>query len=206
MYNRSKLLLAGLAATVCLAFAVSTASANRIATSEPSFRQMFSALVFEAAGHNVTCAVTLEGSFHSRTMAKVLEALVGYVSRAVVALPCTGGSARVLTETLPWHIRYQGFTGTLPTITGIKFGLVNAAFRITEPNGTACLAKTEPLHQALGIVNVGAGGAVTGLTVEENTRIPLGGLCAFVGEGRFSGTSTVKPLGEAASIVVTLVQ
>jgi hypothetical protein len=201
MRLRSKLLFAGLAAAALLAAAVTLASANRLAVSEQQFRQIFTNLRFEAAGHNVNCAVTLEGSFHSRTMAKVLESLIGYVTLASVTA-CTGGTARVLSESLPWHIHYLGFGGTLPIITSVKLGLAGAAFRI-ETSAGSCLTQTSDAHLAVGIVNVEAG-VVTELRVEERTGIPLGGLCVFLGEGHFFGTSTVTN-GAGGSVSVTLV-
>src|SRR6185436_4829381 len=42
---------------------------------------------------DVRCNLTLEGSFHSSTLQKRAEALIGYISRAIIAPPaqCTNG-------------------------------------------------------------------------------------------------------------------
>jgi len=61
--------------------------------------------------------------------------------------PCASGTATVLRETLPWHIRYSGFEGALPEIRSITARIVNSSWRIGEPGGVGCLARstaTEP--------------------------------------------------------------
>src|SRR5262245_55820756 len=103
-----KLLLATFTAALLLA-AVTTASGTRIASkAQQTFRATWRALRFINLSGTVECAVTLEGSFHSKTYSKVAELLIGYVSRAFVNA-CTGGSVIFLTTSLPWHIRYDGF-------------------------------------------------------------------------------------------------
>jgi hypothetical protein len=70
------------------------------------------------AGVTLRCPLTMEGSVHSRTLAKVGGSLIGYITRAAFAeSSCSGSTWRVRTETLPWHVTYLGFTGTLPNIT-----------------------------------------------------------------------------------------
>jgi hypothetical protein len=52
-------------------------------------------------GESARCPLTLEGSFHARTIAKVAYALNGYITRAAVGVPasCTGSEATILQET-----------------------------------------------------------------------------------------------------------
>lgn len=205
MHKRSKLLLAGFTAMLVFATAVGTASANRLSISNKAYRVTWSALKFEPG--EVICPVTLEGSFHSNTINKVLRALIGYTSRAVVnSAACTGGGATILTETLPWHNQYGGFTGRLPEITGVLLNLVNASFQIRlNFFGITCLAKSTAENPAQGIVQVGAGGVVTGLQANNAVGIPLTGGCAFLGSARFSGTGTVTLLGAATAITIRLI-
>jgi hypothetical protein len=174
MRTRSKLLLAGLTAALAFGALISTSSANRLALSGQQFRATWNALRF-IGFVTVECHVTIEGSFHSRTISKVLEALVGYVSRVTVdSTNCTGGSARALTETLPWHIRYGGFTGTLPTIETILLRVINGQF-LVQVAGIApakCLYTANATSPMRGIVRL-AGGVAESLRIEEPSAIPF---------------------------------
>jgi hypothetical protein len=218
MRNRTKLLLTALAATAVLGALVATASANRIAlvnNSPTAFRTTWSALEFIGAGGivRIRCPVTIEGSFHSRTISKVLEALVGYVTRAAIST-CTGGTTILLTARLPWHIRYNGFAGTLPAITSISLRLVGAEFLINfnEVFGLrySCLYQSTAASPMRGNVAVNAGVAET-LTPETAaipllTRLPEStGTCPSTGQlGQNAGPITL--LGLTTKITVTLVQ
>src|SRR5215218_2848212 len=123
MRNRSKLLLTGLCASIVLASAVSTASANRLSVNETGFTITWSALTFNAAGNTVACPVSLGGAFHNRTIAKVPRALIGRVTAARINGACSGGTATILSETLPWHVQYSSFSGTLPRIATVVIRL-----------------------------------------------------------------------------------
>jgi len=208
MHTRTKLLLSALTAALVLSAAVGTASARRLALSNQTFRAIWNPLVFSNAAESieVRCAVTLEGSFHSSTLSKVNEQLVGYVTSAKVAeAGCSGGKARALTETLPWHIRYESFAGTLPTITSIGVRLVGAAFLI-EVFGVSCLYLTEASHPARGQINLSSGVA-TSLRALESPAIPKhSGSFLCPGEGVFRGTTTSLTSQSGGSITVTLVQ
>jgi hypothetical protein len=210
MRNRSKLLLAALAATVFMAYAVDTASATRLETTSTTFRIRWSPLVFAAGGGvSVSCPVTLAGSFHSRTISKVSGQLIGYVNVAQVGSPetCAGGEARANTANLPWHVQYNSFTGTLPRITGVVLTLVNARFEIVA-GGVRCEAGTTQASPAFGRANVNeTTGRVESFTALGEHTIPLGGsfLCGFVSPGRFNGTGTVDN-GSGTAITVRLVR
>jgi hypothetical protein len=218
MRHTTKLVFAGLAAALLMSFAVGTASARRIRLSEQGFLARWTALTFKAAGQEVKCPVTLEGSFHSKTLSKVCGQLVGYVSTAQVPRglrpPCTGGLATALTETLPWHIQYRSFAGTLPTIEKIRIQLVGARFQVQPDGFPACLAGTTQSAPAAADITVGAetgGGERDTTTIEalEEFAIPLGGgfACTLGGSGRFSGTGEVFTLVTPQSrIKVRLVQ
>jgi hypothetical protein len=213
MRSRTKMLLAAVSAAALLSMAVAVANAARleIPNWERGIRVVWSNLVFNGAGHVLTCHVTLEGTFHNHTYAKVERSLIGYITLASVAA-CTGGTATVLTETLPWHIQYESFATTLPDIEAINLRLIGVAFRIkptNEPN--ECLVGTTNAHPARGI------GIVTGehltsqeinsLRADERTTIPLGGAfaCLFVGNGSFSGVGNVTVAGETARVRIRLI-
>jgi len=136
MYKRSKLTLAGLGAMLLMAFAVGTASARNFSVSNQNFRGTFANLEFAVSGFSTTtCRVTLEGSLHSRTIPKTVGTLLGYVTRVITG-NCNN-EVIILSETLPWHVRYMGFSGRLPNITLILVS-VRAAFNVV-----GCLAAAD---------------------------------------------------------------
>jgi len=201
--------MVGLGAALLLALATSGAAARSFGLSDNTYRAQWAALRFIAGGRTVTCPVTLEGSFHSRTIAKVANSLIGYVTRAIVTnAACTNGSATVLTATLPWHVTYRSFAGTLPNIERISINLINASFQVQPRESVACLARTSTANPAVGFISL-AGGTATSLTAEEGAEIPLTGafgLCAFGGAGHFGGTTTsLRTQNGAANITVTLI-
>jgi hypothetical protein len=208
MPRHARLALATLTATLLMAVAVSgTASARAFSFSNWNFRVVWTSLEFIAAGNTIRCRVTFEGSFHSRTISKVEKALIGYVSRGNVAGErCTGGSATVHQESLPWHITYSGFTGRLPNITSIRILLQNARFQLRTSFGT-CTAIIEPNHQARAEVILTANGEARELRPDGTVQIPVSGaLCPA--EGPFesaAGDGLLTLLGNTTRIRITLI-
>jgi hypothetical protein len=126
----SKLLLAGLAAALLCSAIASSALARNFSQNEQRLKITYSPLSFVPSfGSTTRCGITLESSLHSRTYAKVNESLVGYIFNAVNGV-CESGAIRANTETLPWHITYNGFTGTLPNITGLNRNVHNSSYEI----------------------------------------------------------------------------
>jgi hypothetical protein len=211
MPSTIKLTLAGMTATIALSFAVSGASARRIQTSEQGFLARWTNVAFNAGGNRISCPVTLEGSFHSKTTSKVCGQLIGYVTRAQIpgaAPPCVGGTATMLTETLPWHIQYNSFAGRLPSITRIRVTIVQTRFQIAS-GGVTCLAGSTQEHPEGGDINIGASGEGRTLTALPEFTIPLGGefLCNIAGNGNFEGTGEVFTLATPqVRLTVRLVQ
>ncbi len=213
MRTHSKVLLSTLAAAIVLAALVGTADARRIELNNQFIRTTWNPLVFSGSGIRISCPVTIEGSFHSKTLSKVCGQLVGYITRAeLTKAACQGGQALILNgienapgaTTLPWHVRYNSFEGTLPAITGITLQLIEASFIIT---GLECLFKSNTAKPAFGIARVNPEGKITELNADPTRRIPkfAGGiLCP--GEGEFAGNGTVTLLGATTSIFVKLVQ
>jgi len=190
MRNRSKPLLAGLCATLLLAAAVGTASANHLSVNEQGHRMTWRAFQFVfSAGSTVTCEVTLEGSFHSRTMQKVANALIGHINRASVGT-CTGGSATVHRETLPWHEQYTSFTGSLPRITSVTYAFVGLRFRARN-SVEECDFSTNQTEQGFGIIGLGAEGDATSIEASGTIRLSGSFICNFA-TGSLKGNGTVK--------------
>ncbi len=135
MRKHSKLLLAALTAILALSFATSTATANRGFSFTPNERILiiFPRFIFGGGFGNVTCGITLHGSLH-RTIPKIEGTLVGMIESMLINITgCTESfgvgnmtDARVLT--LPWHLRYVSFTGTLPVVRTIR--LIQLGFSI----------------------------------------------------------------------------
>ena len=225
MRYRSKLTLAALTAAALLAVAVSGASARSLRVTERNFELIWNEalgapktkLRFTVPGRApVECRVTLLGRFVETTIKKETTIRQNTVNHGELE-SCTGGTATIRTETMPWESRYRSFTGTLPRIRSITIGLIRATFRIREPGGLECEAATTVERPGIGIVGNSADAAETGLettgepeniTADRTAGIPLRGegfLCAFAGEGRFEGIGLVRNLPRTAKIRVTLI-
>jgi hypothetical protein len=215
MRKHTQLLLGVTSAALFLALGVASATANSLSVSNQDFRAVWTPLALSGGGIEVRCDVTLEGSFHEATIAKVEGALIGSVTRASVdGNNCEPEEAKasILTETLPWLITYEGYIGELPNISGIEILLLRAEFLLELFGFVGCLYGTGPNQEnpANGIVNVDPEtGVVTGLKADETVPIPLQqeldifGLCPS--EGTFSGEATVTLLETENPISVTLI-
>jgi hypothetical protein len=207
------MLFVGLTATIVMSFAVSSASARRFALNTQRWTAIWNPLNLTAAGVVLRCPVTLEGSFHSATLSKVSGQLIGYVTVARVAeAACTNGSARALSETLPWHVQYNSFAGSLPNITEIRIALIGARFRTIISNNE-CLTETTQREPAFGRIKVTGASEeeirkTNQMEAEEGASIVLRGnfICNLAGSGRFSGTAELFQLGTTTRILVRLVQ
>jgi hypothetical protein len=210
MKNRSKLLLGLLGAAIVLAAAVSSASANRLAISVSSQRAVWRSMNFTGTfGVTVSCPVTLEGTLHSRTISKISGLLIGYITTARVGeASCTGGTARALTETLPWHVQFVSFTGTLPNITGFGTNVTRASFQVSASvlgSTVTCLYITSQTEPTIGTYTRNILTTVLG-EVRVSGRIRKNSGSGVCGDGNLSGTSvSLTELGETRAISVTLV-
>jgi len=212
MRKISRFALAALITTAALGAMVASSSARNLSISNQNFRITWSSLEFEttSGAGRVLCAVTLEGSFHSRTIVKTVGSLIGYITRAVVNSPesCIGGEATILTATLPWHITYGGFNGSLPTITGVRLNLIGTAFQVHIEGSLTCLAVSTTANPARGTVVLGAGGRVESLISDRTALLPLtggGGLCGLTRGRLLENPGTVTLLGTTTPITVTLI-
>lgn len=190
-----KMLLAVVGATVLLAAMVGTASARQFRLSSTAATATFPRVEFRGGLATTRCNVTLGARFHSTTLTKQLETLVGYITSAAVG-GCEVGSATVLTNTLPWHIRYAGFSGTLPSISRISTKVVGSQFRISEGLfGIECLATSTAESATTGTYNREAGGRITSAEIGGSIPCNPGGIT-----GSLRGTSN-----SVTAITVTLI-
>jgi hypothetical protein len=145
--------LAVVGAGVLLGALATASSARNFSTSSQQIRVQFREIKFEGAFGNTICQVTVEGSFHERTTAKVVGRLIGFISSARLG-PCREGTATMLTESLPWHATYSSFTGSLPNISSIRANSIGVSWRIREPGGFSnCLTRTTTEEPMTGIFN-----------------------------------------------------
>jgi len=211
MHIRSKLVLAGFATALLMAVAVGSASGRSLRTSSQTFRATWGPLRFFGSGGisaEARCPVTLEGSFHSATIAKVARTLIGFVTGATSGTSstgCTRGSSTILRETLPWHVTYESFTGTLPAIRTIRILLRGASFRVDPGIGIAC-RYGRPEENASGSITLGASGEANSITADNTIRLRGFGEFGCPPEGGFEGTTnSLTVLNSTTRITVTLI-
>jgi hypothetical protein len=199
MRKRTKIIIGCLTVALALAAAINTAAARRIEMTEQRFLVLFEELTFRGGENTVICEVNLEGSFHSRTLSKVSGQLIGYVTQAIVHRPCIQGAGWTLngiertTNTLPWHILYLRFLGTLPTITGIEIQLNNGGFLIEPGFLVQCLYEATRANGLRGLISVVNGQAKTLSPIPTAIIRPRTFGCpdgTLEGEGRIGTQST----------------
>lgn len=159
---------------------VACASAARLSSSTQSISAHWNRMNFSGGFGTVECEVDLATSMHTSTFTKTSESLVGYVTAANVPR-CTRGGATILRETLPWHVTYRSFSGTLPDITGIATNVIGMRFRMREPSiGATCLIISTPTNPAITTYVREPGGRMQPVTI--------GGIQICEGSIRASGT------------------
>jgi len=173
-------LLCALVLAVAVAATDAAGETLEIPDFEYGFRATWTSLEVEAVGVTIRCPITLEGSFAQESIPAVVRSAVGAVTNASLPGACTGGSASVARETLPWHVQYNGFTGVLPNIAGIRLRLPDAHF-IGSFAGIVCRLSTtdaEPLKLTANLSNA----EVTSVDAEPLAGIRLeGGVFCPVG-------------------------
>jgi hypothetical protein len=215
--------MAVLAASLLLAIAISTASASRLSVSHQTFRIAWSSLEFLPLEElsEARCSVILEGSFHARSIAKAASGLIGAITHAMVATSENCNAVRLIAfngsesyngtaspNTLPWHLTYGSFTGTLPNIATVR--LMLSRFRFGLVAAGLCVGQYGTVEDSLTLsANLGASRAVTSLSPAAGSRITLvrrdGGV--FCSERVRIGPSPASftVLGAATLVTVTLI-
>jgi hypothetical protein len=214
MRDRSALALAALVAAGLIAMAAGAAFAGRLSLSGRTMRMTWARLEFTVMQegeipYTMECPVTMEGSFHSATIRKIPRALVGYINRVAAGSCPAPFSAVPLRETLPWHVKYVSFSGTLPRITAISLMVIGQHWRLSA-GAMRCLFRTTEADPAVGTTAVGAGGALSGLAWNPEELIPYINRepleCPFFTEMRMRGTSgPITQVGTTTVVSVTLI-
>jgi len=186
--------LAAIAATAMLAALATAAAARNLSVTETRVTVTFARVEYRGGFGTTRCNLTVSGVMHARTMPKVLESLVGLITEASVG-GCEAGSATILRETLPWHTRYAGFTGELPSIGAIIVHVIGDQFRIREPLGIECLSTSSASSPSTGWWNREAGGRLSSAVVGDTMPTTCGR------NGTLSGTSnSITP-----NVTITLI-
>jgi hypothetical protein len=197
-----KLSFAALVAAVVLGALAGATSAGRLSLSSQTIRTTFPNAEYINGGFGtVRCPLTLEGSLHSRTVMKTVNTLIGYITRASHAAACTQGGATVLLETLPWHLRYRSFTGTLPNIASVGINIIEYTVTIREPVfGIICSVRSSAMEPATLTFTREGAGALTSAALGGT----LPGSCGL--NFTLGGTSnTLTVLNTTTAITVTLI-
>ncbi len=198
MHHMRRIVLSVALAATALFVIASTATARRLAVDDQDFEVKWAPLRFIAGGTTTSCNVTLLGSFHSLTITKTIGSLIGYIDHASVNSCNAGAGATILAGTLPWHVTYGGFRGTLPTIESAILNLLGLALEIDLAGALpACLFRTDAAEPFRAIGSLNAGGQVTGLTADPTQSIDLEDdrfLCSIGGDGEFEATGLVEDL------------
>jgi hypothetical protein len=206
MQRLRKLTSTALAAACVLAAAAPVVSANRLSISNRSIRAVIPEYVSAGGEEQINCAVTFEGSFHSNSIPKVAGSLIGHITRAARAQPCREGSLDFLAESLPWHVRYDSFSGSLPRITGVTASIVGLSWRYAPFEGVSCLYRSTTAGPAPHVFDV-LEGAVTGFHPDESAQIPFnsGSPIYCPTEITYSGPGRVTLLGNTTAISIRLI-
>lgn len=209
MSTSLRLMLAAMAAVLLLAFGLGTASARNLSITIEKFKATWRSLEFVSEFVTIRCPVTLEGSFSSRTIAKVLGLLIGPVNRAVVKQEaCTNGrvaafngsetyNGSTTSNTLPWHISFEVFFGRLPAIESVSILFSRFRFGVTAP-GLCTGQYGTAENRILFSLPLNAGGEVTGITpVAGSNTVNLlrtdSGICPTT--GRLAGSGSIAEPG-----------
>lgn len=201
MHACVKLSFIALISSALLAVAVGSSSANRLGLNETGIRVTYSPLSFVPSfGTTARCNVTLSESYHSRTLTKTADSLIGYIN-AAAASSCTSGNVRMNVESLPWHLKYASFSGTLPSITAIDEYQGRISFEVHgEIFGIRVVCRyTTPVGSASKVRE--SRGAITSQTPGNESISSETGGCPSL---RLSGTGVVKT-SAGATVTASLI-
>ena len=108
----------------------------------------------------------------------------------------------MLSETLPWHVRYDSFAGTLPDITSVSLRVIGMALLVRPTGLLSCLYQTESGAPARLVAVRETIGVITSLRFEEASSIAS--RTPFCPNGVLSGSGGLTVLGESMEMMVFL--
>lgn len=205
---RTKLAFAAVAAAALLAVGTASAAASLLSVDHRDFRIVWAEMTITMGVEAVRCRVTLEGTLHSSTIRKTNGALIGHITRAIPANPCAAGALTLLQESLPWHVTYESFNGTLPNPTAVAVRIIGMAMRVDPPGATpACLGTTTAERPAVIGLIINERRLISSAIWDESRVIPTTtGLFCGMASVTLSGAGAVMRLGTTnADISLTLI-
>jgi len=189
-----KLFLVTLGVATILGALATAASAGRLSISDEFWAALWTRANFTGGIGTVECEILLSRAMHvERTFEKTRGSLFGYL-RDVEVRRCARGGATLLRETLPWHIQYDSFGGTLPSIGSITTHVIGLSMRVHEPTfGVECLARSTSGEPAIETYN---------LRSNVITSHSLGGTIRC---GSFNGTLSGNSTFLSRDVTITLI-
>lgn len=209
-------------AAFTLGAVISDAGARNLEVSGNTFRATWASLEYTTTfSMPLRCALTIEGSFHERTIQKAANALIGAVTAPRVRHPCTNAelwaangtevlpNGRTYGSTLPWHLQYVGFSGTLPSMTSITLEVSRFRFLFQVP-GICAGEYGEANDRWTMRANVEPGRAITNLEPIAGNAWTLVRTLTGICPGRLSfvapaGDGAVTQLNSTTRILVRLI-
>jgi hypothetical protein len=183
-------------ATMLLGVLISSASARNFSISSQTNRALWAVRNFRGGFGTVTCEVLISGSYHTRTITKTVNSLIGYITEGRV-LRCPSGGATINQASLPWHRRYRGFTGTLPNINGFAETVTGGEWTVREPTfGITCTVRAAESSTILAFT-LSSG---TVIRADFSGTSPCGSFT-----GVLEGSTTNVTEGGGARITITLI-
>ena len=190
--------------------AAGSASARNLSLDDRDIAMRWARLSFISSFEeliSVSCTINMIGSFHASTFAKSAGSLVGINALSQLPTNCAGGTATVPLASMPWHLTYDSFAGSLPSIAAVRLNLIGfTALLRREFFGCELDSTTlEPVPIDLGIT----GGVITSATIDPDAVINAGDLgeetlCDAAGiTWTMSGTAAVED-GSRGTVAITL--
>lgn len=171
-------LLASATALVVVTAMGSVAYAGRLEWSANNFRIVWTGFNWHLGAFElgITCPLTVEGTWHTRTFAKTAELLIGHVTRAAAGgvAECMGAGSMTAEVMPPWNVRYNGFTGRLPAISAILVRIVEMRFTIAN-GAVTCRLTTTAARPFKGQFNINGAGEALTFTPDSTAGITLEG-------------------------------
>lgn len=182
------------------------ASGSHLSMSSGSFRVTWTGLEFKdpVFGTSIKCPLTAEGTFHSASIAKTSGSLMGYITRASIG-ECPGARGTVLSETLPWHVKYEGFEGALPDISSLRLILRYLPIRLEIPLLPPCLMRTENVTLELTGTREAIGLVLTSGTLGSESIACRTGEGSTIMNATYAGSGNVTVLGTTTRITLSLI-
>jgi len=108
----------------------------------------------------------------------------------------------VLTANLPWHLRYQSFSGALPNISAIAFQIIGFEYRIRETiSAIACLFRSTEAHP----LNMEWNRVSTGSVTEARLTGVIPSTVSPECGGGLELNASSRPTGFTPSTTITLI-